>query len=110
MNFLSILFLLSLSFMSFEQDSDCGVTVPTSYNRKAKTKVCMTPQSDCFLNGMVFSIYDDFGKNVYKSNNVKDCWDETFKGKPLPSGHYFWKISYLNDGREVKKSGKFHML
>lgn len=41
----------------------------------------MTPQSDCFLNGMVFSIYDDFGKNVYKSNNVKDCCDGKFKGK-----------------------------
>jgi hypothetical protein len=35
---------------------------------------------------------------------------ERLKDKPLPSGHYFWKLSYFKDGREVKKSGKFHML
>jgi hypothetical protein len=29
---------------------------------------------------------------VYSSQDETDCWDGTYKGKPLPMGAYSWRL------------------
>ena len=35
-------------------------------------------------------------KIIFETNDVKQKWDGTNRGKQLPIGSYFWKINYTN--------------
>ena len=54
--------------------------------------------NDCFeikgvgFEGIDFSVYDRWGNQVYRSTDVNDCWDGTYKGQPLPTGAYSWRM------------------
>lgn len=103
--------LTSLFLFGQSTGETCKVTVPSTYNRPLKNQTtCVAPSSDCFLNGMVFSIYDRWGKNVYKTNKSDQCWDAKFQGKDLPKGTYYWKLSYFLKGQEVNDSGTITLL
>lgn len=40
-------------------------------------------------------VYNRYGSKVYESNDYKNTWDGTYKGKPLPDGTYYYKLEYL---------------
>ena len=54
--------------------------------------------NDCFsikgvgFEGIDFQIFNRWGNVVYSSENDADCWDGTYKGKPLPFGAYSWRL------------------
>jgi len=54
--------------------------------------------NDCFsikgvgFEGIDFQIFNRWGNVVYSSENDSDCWDGTYKGKPLPLGAYSWRL------------------
>ena len=54
--------------------------------------------NDCFsikgvgFEGIDFQIFNRWGNVVYSSENDADCWDGTYKGKPLPLGAYSWRL------------------
>jgi gliding motility-associated-like protein len=52
-------------------------------------------------------IYNRWGQMVYKSNDLSNGWDGTFKGKNLPTGTFVYKIKTSKYGVEQKlvKSG-----
>jgi len=37
-------------------------------------------------------IFDRWGELLYDISNAERGWDGTYKGKPVPSGTYIWKI------------------
>ena len=52
-------------------------------------------------------VYTRWGHMVYKSFQLNEGWDGTFKGKNLPTGTYVYKIktSKYSDDKKLIKSG-----
>ena len=52
-------------------------------------------------------IYNRWGQMVYKSIDLSNGWDGTFKGKNMPTGTYVYKIKTSNyvDEQKLVKSG-----
>ena len=54
--------------------------------------------NDCFeikgvgFEGFDFTVVDRWGNEVFKTNDTDHCWDGTFKGQPLPTGVYTYRI------------------
>lgn len=54
--------------------------------------------NDCFeikgvgFEGIDFAVYDRWGNEVYRSTDENDCWDGTYRGQPLPTGAYSWRL------------------
>ena len=60
----------------------------------------------------VIQIYNRWGQMVYKSTDLSQSWDGTFKGKNLPTGSYVYKIKTSKYGVEQKlvKSGSIALI
>ena len=50
----------------------------------------------------IISVYNRYGKEIFRTISNNNPWDGTYNGQPLPIGTYFYKIS--NDGK-ILKSG-----
>ena len=59
------------------------------------------------MNDFQIEIFNRWGQMVYKSIDLSNGWDGTFKGKNLPTGTYVYKIKTSKNGVEQKlvKSG-----
>lgn len=56
-------------------------------------------------------VYNRYGGKVFESQDYKNDWDGTYKGKPLPDGTYYYVINYeLLNGDQVMKKGDVTIL
>ena len=57
-------------------------------------------------------IFNRWGQMVFKSSNINQNWDGTFKGKDLPTGTYVYKIKIITYGENQKsvKSGTISLV
>jgi gliding motility-associated-like protein len=56
-------------------------------------------------------VFNRYGNKVFESNDYKNNWDGTYKGKPLPDGTYYYKIYFtLVNGKEVFLKGSVTIL
>lgn len=55
--------------------------------------------AEFFLSSEVY-IFDRYGKLLFSAKNTNVNWDGTFKGNPLPTSDYWYRI--ILDGKEVK--------
>ena len=57
-------------------------------------------------------IYNRWGQMVFKSFNINQKWDGTFRGKDLPTGTYVYKIKIITYGDNQKsvKSGTISLV
>jgi gliding motility-associated-like protein len=56
-------------------------------------------------------VFNRYGSPVYESDNYRDNWDGTYKGKPVPDGTYYFQISYqLANGKTVFQKGNVTIL
>lgn len=57
------------------------------------------------------SIYNRWGERVFISDNQANCWDGIFRGKPVQTGVYVYKLRIrLVDGTEVIDSGNINVV
>ena len=49
------------------------------------------------LNSPIVTIYDRYGKLIKQMTEFDPGWDGNFKGKPLPSTDYWFKLSYVDE-------------
>ena len=54
------------------------------------------------MNDFQIEIFNRWGQMVYKSIDLSNGWDGTFKGKILPTGTYVYKIKTSKYGDEQK--------
>jgi gliding motility-associated-like protein len=60
-----------------------------------------------------YTIYDRWGEVVFSTSNVNlsECWDGNFKGKPMNSGVFVYKlIAKLEDGTFINESGNLTLV
>lgn len=56
-------------------------------------------------------VFNRYGSKVFESNDYKNTWDGTYKGKKLPDGTYYYVIKYqLINGRIVTLKGNVTIL
>jgi gliding motility-associated-like protein len=56
-------------------------------------------------------IFDRWGKLLFTSNNIEQCWDGTFKGVACDLGVYNYKITYKGvDGKVNEKTGSITLI
>ena len=56
-------------------------------------------------------VFNRYGSKVFESNDYKNDWDGTYKGKPLPDGTYYYVINYnLVNNTSVTKKGSVTIL
>lgn len=56
-------------------------------------------------------VYNRYGGKVFESQDYRNDWDGTYKGKPLPDGTYYYVINYeLLNGARVQKKGDVTIL
>lgn len=57
------------------------------------------------------SIYNRWGERIFISDNQTNCWDGIFRGKPVQTGVYVYKLRVrLVDGTEVIDSGNINVV
>jgi gliding motility-associated-like protein len=104
-----------------EDGCDSIVTVLVQYDPEEdliKIPNTFTPNSDGFndvlfaytffeLESYSMSIFDSWGENVFRSNNIDIGWDGAFKGMPMNTGVFFVliraKIVDLDEDVEISK-------
>lgn len=59
-------------------------------------------QGKCIDNGQLF-IYNRWGEVVFKTDNLEEKWDGTFRGKEVSTGVYFYKAE-ISDTNEKSKT------
>jgi gliding motility-associated-like protein len=58
-----------------------------------------------------FRIYDRWGENIFHSDNVRNCWDGTYKGAALNSGVFAWTLSATSlSGKKINKKGNLTLV
>ncbi|HMO40456.1 MAG TPA: gliding motility-associated C-terminal domain-containing protein [Saprospiraceae bacterium] len=67
--------------------------------------------SECFFQTYDFRVFDRWGVQVFASQNPNDTWDGTFRGSPLKTGVYIWRLVYqADDGSTATLSGDCTLL
>ena len=55
---------------------------------------------------MKYTVFNRWGQLVFETETVEDCWDGSFKEKPMISGVYAYKLYVmLQDGTVIEDSG-----
>jgi len=56
-------------------------------------------------------VFNRYGAKVFESNDYRNTWNGTYKGKPLPDGTYYYVISFkLVNGKMVVLKGNVTIL
>ena len=60
---------------------------------------------------MVFLIYDRWGEKVFETSGLKECWNGTYKGKPVNQGVFVYYLeATLTTGEKVSKKGNISLI
>jgi len=51
------------------------------------------------------TIYNRWGNEIHKSNNIHNLWNGQYKGKDVPCGTYFYVLEYWINGTKRTKAG-----
>lgn len=47
-----------------------------------------------------FSIFNRWGERIFFTTSPDECWDGTFRGKPVGAGSYVYQLIYLDENNE----------
>jgi gliding motility-associated-like protein len=68
-------------------------------------KWLVTTSAAC-ANQVIANVYSRYGSLVYSNQNYNNTWDGTYKGKAVPDGTYYYKLTYrLINGKTVLQQG-----
>lgn len=60
---------------------------------------------------IIAKVFNRYGSPVYQSDNYKNDWDGTYKGKPVPDATYYYVVTYrLINGQTVMAKGDVTIL
>jgi gliding motility-associated-like protein len=70
----------------------------------------VTTSAAC-TNQIIVNVYNRYGSLVYNNQNYNNTWDGTYKGKAIPDGTYYFKLTYrLINGKTVLQQGNVTIL
>ena len=58
-----------------------------------------------------FFIYDRWGEKVFETTDITQCWDGTYKGKPLNTAVFVYYLkATLTTGEKIMKKGNVSLV
>jgi gliding motility-associated-like protein len=76
-------------------DGDCKFFIPNAFTPNGNNlNDAFGPANTFIPKNYQFKIFNRWGSIIFETKNSTEKWDGNFKGKPVPMGSYFWKISY----------------
>lgn len=63
-----------------------------------------TVQPQCELKDYTLQIFDEASHLIHESKEIEKGWDGSFKGDPVPEGHYSYTITFEDAGSGSKES------
>ncbi len=86
---------------------DCDVYIPSAFTpNNDNLNETFGVVDNVTLQYFSLEIYSKWGELIFKSNDVTQKWDGTFRGKKMPNGLYVWMLNYTNiRGRKFYEQG-----
>jgi gliding motility-associated-like protein len=88
---------------------DCEFLVPNAFTPNhdgVNDEFFVKVPTDCAIKDFRLEVYDAYGRLIFKTKEIKDKWNGTYDGFPLPAGTYFWKLTgSFEGGGNTQKSG-----
>jgi gliding motility-associated-like protein len=76
---------------------------PNGVGNPENEKLCV--YSNC-IKSMNLGIYNRWGELIFSTDNQNDCWDGTYKGEPLMTGVYSYRLFVEQfDGEKIERAG-----
>jgi len=91
----------------------CNAFVPNAFtpNGDGNNDILLAKLNCPGSSNVVFSIYNRYGQQVFRSNDINTGWDGTQNNKLCELGTYFYYLQYKNrTGEIVKKKGDIILL
>ena len=92
-------------------DKVCDVFIPDAFSPNGDG------QNDEFkvygncLTELTLEVFDRWGNQVYKGDDLSSAWDGTYQGKLMNTGTYIYQVQYtLNTGKKAKAKGNFSLM
>ena len=84
------------------------VFTPNDQGPAANNILCI--HGNCIAE-LKYSVYNRWGEVVFTTEDPSECWDGTYRDKPVQTGVYAYKIyAVLFDGTEINESGNLTIL
>lgn len=91
-------------------DLECQVFVPEGFSPNQDDNNDLECVYGECITSIQFEIFDRWGEKVFSTDQVGDCWDGSYKGKPMNSGVYAYILQYtLEDGTTDIKKGNLSL-
>ena len=86
--------------VNFQQCSLCQLYLPSAFtpNGDGLNDVFRAQTICAQVDDFHLQIYNRWGRLLFKSNNISDGWDGTYKNNPLPIGTYVYVVRYKKYG------------
>lgn len=89
----------------------CEFYMPTVFSPNAfDANNTFGPMAPCKVQGFEMVIYDKWGSEVYRTEEVSSPWDGRHEGKALLGGVYVYSLSYLVNGEPKGQAGFVQLL
>ncbi|MFD0751857.1 gliding motility-associated C-terminal domain-containing protein [Mucilaginibacter calamicampi] len=88
-----------------------GLFVPNAFTPNGDGNNDMVFVQGTAVKGIVFTVYNQWGELIYRTNVLNSGWDGSYKGRIQPVGVYVYYVeATMNDGQLVKKKGTITLL
>ena len=93
-------------------NDECGeFFVPTAFSPNNDGQNDLECVYGKCIESLLFSIYDRWGEKVFETTDQKQCWDGTYRGKPMNTGVFVYYLQATFDsGESVKKKGNIGLV
>lgn len=73
----------------------CTLNVPNAFTpNNDQVNDVFEIYDNCGIKSFEIDIYDRWGKRLFHSKDIENSWDGTYKGDPVKSDLYYYKIQY----------------
>lgn len=95
-----------------EVENPCGkVKIPTIFSPNGdglNDNLCVL--GNC-LESMSLQIFNRWGEIVFETNEVNGCWDGSFRGEPVGTGVYIYKLQGIDDNEiSINLNGNVNLI
>lgn len=93
-------------------NDECGeLFVPSAFSPNNDSQNDLECVYGKCIESLLFSIYDRWGEKVFETTDQKQCWDGTYRGKPMNTGVFVYYLQATFDsGESVKKKGNIGLV
>jgi len=102
----------SRGFQLYTDDCSCNIYIPNAFSPNGDgLNDRFELQSRCRISQYELVIYNRWGQQLFKSNDITHSWDGHYQSELLPVGEYVYHLYYYREGLGPRQTkGSFRLL